>query len=600
MARTRRRIGWALGLGAVGVAAATLVVAWAWSRPGADPLAAGLAAYERRDWPEAAARARERLRAAPDDLEARRLLARAAARQGRDAAARSLFGRLGGVEALRAEDLYLLGAGLLREQKNDLALAAFEQARAADPDHAEALRGLVDFYTRHDMPTAALPIAEHLARVRGSEAAGALAVGRLRLDLLDPAGAAGALRHAVETSPTPEARKLLARAWLESGKPAEARSALGPLLDAGSDREALWLASRAAIQQGRWDEAAAALKRARSPGSDEPTWPEPAPYVGAARCAECHAAIHKSQQASHHAETFTPPGRLTSIELPGRPVVDPADPGVSHAIERRGDGIVVTTKTRAATYHATVDYALGSGDRGLTFLGRDDDGVERELRISRYNDGSGWDRTTGHSTRPADDQYLGKALTADSLRTCLGCHATDPAAAADRSGARPESADRGIGCEACHGPGGHHVRAAAAKFDDLAIARPARDEGARVLALCGRCHAPRDESTADPNHPFFVKFQAFTLAKSRCYTASDGAFHCLTCHDPHRNASQSAAFYEQKCLSCHSPSAAGPKSTACPVNPSRDCLSCHMPVVKGAVPHTPFTDHYIRVRGPAP
>ena len=77
----------------------------------------------------------------------------------------------------------------------------------------------------------------------------------------------------------------------------------------------------------------------------------------------------------------------------------------------------------------------------------------------------------------------------------------------------------------------------------------------------------------------------------------------MTCHDPHHDAETSAAYYEAKCLGCHAatadahrPSPEDPRRVPCPVNPTSDCLRCHMPSVKGAVPHSAFTDHYIRVR----
>ena len=37
------------------------------------------------------------------------------------------------------------------------------------------------------------------------------------------------------------------------------------------------------------------------------------------------------------------------------------------------------------------------------------------------------------------------------------------------------------------------------------------------------------------------------------------------------------------------------KRTLCPVNPTAGCIGCHMPAVKDIVPHSTFTDHFIRV-----
>ena len=55
---------------------------------------------------------------------------------------------------------------------------------------------------------------------------------------------------------------------------------------------------------------------------------------------------------------------------------------------------------------------------------------------------------------------------------CLFCHTTNFRAVLDEKG--PEAKDLSIGCERCHGPGGHHIAAAEAGFADLAILNPGR------------------------------------------------------------------------------------------------------------------------------
>ncbi len=79
---------------------------------------------------------------------------------------------------------------------------------------------------------------------------------------------------------------------------------------------------------------------------------------------------------------------------------------------------------------ALVDYAIGSGDRGLTLVGRDEEGIARELRLSHYNDGADWDVTIGQRAglKNAAD-YLGLTLAADELNTCVHCHTTNSRAA---------------------------------------------------------------------------------------------------------------------------------------------------------------------------
>jgi hypothetical protein len=325
---------------------------------------------------------------------------------------------------------------------------------------------------------------------------------------------------------------------------------------------------------------------------------EPAPYVGSARCAACHPANARRHRESHHARTFWAGAALAGLPLPDRPLPDPAAAAVVHALHRSGDEIDVETRAEGRTYRALLVYAFGSDDRGLTPVGRDQDGTWRELRMSRYSGGTVWDVTTGHDARPEKDaDWLGKALGEDELRRCIGCHTTSPRVARTDAGAL--KGDRGIGCERCHGPGGHHVAAVAAGLDDPAIARPRLARGEPIVRLCGQCHSPKGRAVS-PADPTSIRFQATTLTWSRCYTQGQGRdrLDCVTCHDPHRDAETSPAAYESKCLDCHG-AKAGPR---CPVNPTRGCIGCHMPTDRVAIPHSPFTDHFIRVHpsGPAP
>src|SRR5690242_18186333 len=94
--------------GAFALVGLGLGTAWTWWRRAGDLVARGTSAYAAGDWSRAADLARRRLKTAPEDIGALRLLARATARLGRDAPANALFARLG-APALQAEDLFLLG-----------------------------------------------------------------------------------------------------------------------------------------------------------------------------------------------------------------------------------------------------------------------------------------------------------------------------------------------------------------------------------------------------------------------------------------------------------------------------------------------------------
>ena len=634
--RPRIRIAVAVVLALLGVALVGLVgkgVARTWPNWFASPLTPGVEAYAASDWEGAFKVAREHLKARPDDLEALRLLARASARIGRDDSARAIFTRLG-PGTWKAEDHFVLGLIIQRARKPELAEDSFKLALAADPNHAETLHALAVTARKRSEPLAALSLADRLAKQPGWNPLANSLIGELQDELGNPEAAEVAYRKALAGFEQPggssamvkaalecvrltampsvlDLHKRLGRTLLRLGRPSEARDELegvrvaAKLLGPGSDPELAWLLARASLQAGETldpDLASAAVEyRAAHPNE-----PEPAPFVGSESCADCHRALSRTQRNSLHARTFARAGdkALAVLPLPPPDAADPAAPGARHTLSRSPAGLTFETKVDAKTYRAVVDYAYGSGDRGLSLVGRDGLGQSRELRLSRYADvgqaRAGWDLTTGHSPHPdVSEGFLGRPLTADAARGCLLCHTTEPHAATDK--ASPTYADHGIGCEKCHGPGGHHEMALETAQPEFAIASgKGKAPAVEVNRQCGQCHGTKAE-TFNPEEPASVRFQMNMLAASRCWTESNEGLSCVTCHDPHRNAETSARPYEKVCLSCHDAGKKAKAKTVCPVNKGADCLKCHMPVVQTpAIPHSPFTDHRIRVRRDSP
>ena len=530
--------------------------------PRSDSLSRGRAAYSLGDWETAANLARLRLKAASEDLDGVRLLARASVRLGRDSSATGLYQRIG-PSAMEAEDLYLLGLAMTRAGKTKSATEVWERARSLDPEHSETLFELTRAYFANDRLDPAAALAGILATRPGWESRAEAILGMIQLERNDPAGAVEFWQRALgrkevrlEGVPSPIVpRKELAHALLRVARPREARDQLAIVLGDSPDPEAYWLLSRAALQEGAWNEAREALKKGSGFRDENPQVPDPSPYVGSSRCGECHPAESKAQQVSRHARTFFRASELGGLVLPGSTVSDPADRKVEHELRRKADSrINLETRVDGQVLDAVVQYAFGSGDRGLTLVGRNEKGKAYELRLSDYPDGPDacWDVTAGHPRIPPKaEEFLGQPLTEDAVRRCLSCHVTDPKAILDRSGAC--AADRGIGCEKCHGPAGNHLLAADAKLTaiDAAIGRPSLTSGSRVMKICAECHSPRGQEVLRDD-PGAVRFQGTTLTWSRCYTESNDTLDCTTCHNPHRNASTSPTYYESRCLSCHS------------------------------------------------
>jgi tetratricopeptide (TPR) repeat protein len=517
------------------------------------------------------------------------------------------------------EDLYLLGVALSRDGNRRGAREVWEQARSADPKHVPTLFELTRAYAAGDDVIAASKTGRILAAMPGSEAKAEALLGAIQLELDNPAGAIESWHRAGQNaakgqggdSTTIVPPKDLARALLQAGRSADARDVLKKVLAARPDPECFWLLSRAYLQERATIDALRAWEKSGSFRDENPLVPDPAPMVGSQACAKCHGAIYQAQHGSRHARTFFRASEVSGLELPSPSFVDPAQPSVTHTLKRTEDyRLELETHAAGQVYHAIVEYAFGSGDRGLTLVGRDQYGQARELRLSHYRvqNSSLWDVTSGHPAQPTElVEYLGQPLSEDAVRRCFLCHVTSLRVMRKASG--PAARDHGIGCEKCHGPGGNHLLAVAADFPDLSIARPTMAAGARVVKLCAGCHSPRGRSTS-PDDPHSARFQGTTLTWSRCFKESNDTLDCISCHDPHRNATTSTEHYESTCLSCHGGEtrdlAASSRArrtdrpaptarTVCPVNRSTGCVGCHMPPVKNVVPHSAFTDHFIRV-----
>ena len=304
-----------------------------------------------------------------------------------------------------------------------------------------------------------------------------------------------------------------------------------------------------------------ALEAAGSYRRLHPLESEPGPFAGAARCALCHAEIFEAQQASRHSSTLLWGQELAELPLPDQSIPDPDDPTVSHVFRREGGRIRFETHTQDAVKKAIVEYAFGSRDHYTSLVGLDDAGTPHILRLSHYQSGrdSGWARTTGHSA-DADGGHdiLGKPLDViDGIHKCLFCHSTNPNAILRSSG--PESADRGIGCERCHGPGALHVMAVEAKFPDRAIVDPRRATAEGRVRLCGQCHGYHGQLSLPRDDSFWIRFQGTTLPWSRCYTESAGSLDCTTCHDPHHDDERKPSGFHGRVFAVPQ----GRRSTAC-------------------------------------
>ncbi len=607
------------------VIAGAVAVWWSRPQPQSDPISKGAAAYSAGKWADAVRLAHQALNVRKDDPNGLRLLARGSARLGRDGVALAIYERHADDKLLEAEDHLLLGVLNQRRKRPDAAALSWMKAAASDSAVPELLDEIARLQIQARRWDDAVRTLEKLCKSPGGEGRGKMMLGVVRFELNNLPEAAALFRRALELDPAVVARsgqpaklrKLVARTFLQLKSPAEAERILQNGPGQEPDEETAWLLSRVYLQQGDKPRGLAVLKNAGSYRADNPLEVEPSPYVGEGRCERCHPSIFRESLTSRHTQTYYRGSQLRALPLPDHPLIDPDDPGVTHTFRKQNGEVHEETRVGTDVFDAVIEYAFGTADRYVSTVGRNAGGDYRMSRLSYYDtaEGKGWDRsvldpTTPTRAHPAEFQGMPIGVRG-GLAKCLYCHVTNPRTGHDALG--PEMADRAIGCERCHGPGGNHVLAVQAGFPDLAIVNPSRASPSLASKKqCLDCHVLSNEfDESDPENPGWVRSQGIGWMRSRCNTESGGAFGCVTCHDPHQRASaMSAAEYDLRCLLCHSGtnsdvarpavvsrgrSVERTESRACPVNPSQGCTACHMPRVQLDALHMKLTDHNIRV-----
>lgn len=178
------------------------------------------------------------------------------------------------------------------------------------------------------------------------------------------------------------------------------------------------------------------------------------------------------------------------------------------------------------------------------------------------------------------------AESVDGATQCVGCHTTgyDPAA--------KSSAQMGVGCEACHGPGGDHVGSP----KKTTIVNPKNLTSAQQAMVCGQCHSAGKDTSGQYACPVgfrpgddlaksFVDAQPTTAGRNQQYSEYITSRHaqigltCIACHDPHNTSDNEAQLKKpvmQLCMGCHG--AVKDLATHAPNAPAgATCATCHMP-----------------------
>jgi len=317
-----------------------------------------------------------------------------------------------------------------------------------------------------------------------------------------------------------------------------------------------------------------------------------ADYVGKEACAECHQAQYEKQSASHHAGSLRPiMGSLVGTTL----LKDRHSPDGRMLYEPRGDKIFV--RENGGPDVAVLEWAFGAGAQGSSPVGHLGEQYI-EHRFSYYSRIRDLAPTFGHPPRVSTPiAELGVLEANETIFRCFHCHAT----AVEQLPSGPDLTHLlpGVQCERCHGPGSSHIQAAKAGASPETIrgeiVNPGRFSAKAQIQICGQCHrlpTPDIGDQPELENPVTVRFAPIGLLASRCFRAS-GTLSCLTCHDPHADASpRTDMSYTGKCLVCHGNDRRPAK--LCQRAAKQNCLPCHMQQASVGA-NLRFTDHRIRV-----
>lgn len=331
-------------------------------------------------------------------------------------------------------------------------------------------------------------------------------------------------------------------------------------------------------------------------------------YVGSKACSGCHKQIYDDY-------VKTPMGRAASPAAEHLALAQERTVVAHDKFDRKFEVYVENGRLYQAEtgpqFRAAhpVEYAIGSGVNGLSFIVRRGDYLF-QAPLSYYSRARGWSLSPGY-------EFADLGFNRPIATMCIACHSGRPQPVADRAGLflDPPFRELAIGCESCHGPGRAHVTRGGAK---AAIVNPVRLPAARAEDICMNCHQGGDTRVLQPGktaldfrpgQPLDDTVAIFKLPRtrdgaididllehhesmrlSRCYRASAGKLNCITCHNPHVTAPD----YRAACLGCHKRALAAshPPKTS-------DCIACHMPKRDvGFIAHSALTNHRIvRQRG---
>jgi predicted CXXCH cytochrome family protein len=360
-------------------------------------------------------------------------------------------------------------------------------------------------------------------------------------------------------------------------------------------------------------------------------------FVGSAACADCHRQQSEAYLGSHHAKALRKPSpEMAKARFDGSHFASKL--GGSTKFSLRDGAPVVSTPTpdgKTATF--PVSYISGvwpleqyvvATERGkLQSLG-----VVWDSR-GESQGGAKWFHVYGGGGIAAADALFFTSSAQNWNHVCADCHSTGVERRYDVKADSFDTrwAELSVGCEACHGPGADHVRAAKAGqvLPFAAQLRPSepwlpsatgsptpRAQNGIEVEVCAPCHSRRtpvkegfvaSDSFLDSFEPDLLRparyhadgqvegevYEWGSFLQSRMYQAG---VKCSDCHSPH--SGKLIATDNALCVRCHEPKHFDVEAHSHHASAKTPrCIDCHMPPVT-FMQIDERRDHSIRIPRP--
>jgi predicted CXXCH cytochrome family protein len=357
--------------------------------------------------------------------------------------------------------------------------------------------------------------------------------------------------------------------------------------------------------------------------SKPPVFGEPT-YIGSTRCKDCHWKKHDTWKNTLHSKFMQPVNEYTILgdfEISNEFITSVTN----KSPERAGEEVVTRMIKKDGKYYINtigpdwefhdyeIAYVIGIGRR-QNYLTKFPNGelhilpVEWDIRTESWVDVNGLERS-----HPGNADYWSSTERIWQFK-CGGCHVTGIEINYDKTSDSFDTTwvDLGIGCEACHGPGSNHVKAASEYFsyEKENIINPAKLPWRLRAMVCGQCHnfGASTADVAEHKQGFPKKYSyAFDFRPGKAlylsyeeeldenkkhhqqYNEWNSSEHskagimCTTCHNVHQKedevkTSMTKLTSDKLCMNCH---ITLQRRAAHRIHTFGSCVACHMPKTAG-------------------